>query len=37
MFEYSGACKGGGGGGGGHGGDEVPTATLGVGSILLIL
>lgn len=37
MFEYSGACKGGGGGGGGHGGDEVPTATLSVGSILLIL
>ena len=35
VFDYSGACKDG--GGGGRGGDEGPTATLGVGSILLIL
>ena len=37
VFDYSGACKDGGGGGGGRGGDKGPTATLGVGSILLIL
>ncbi|XP_015779379.1 PREDICTED: uncharacterized protein LOC107357256 isoform X2 [Acropora digitifera] len=33
VFDYSGACK----NGGGHGGDEGPTGTLSVGSILLIL
>lgn len=33
VFDYSGACK----HGGGHGGDEGPTGTLSVGSILLIL
>ncbi|XP_067033021.1 uncharacterized protein [Acropora muricata] len=35
VFDYSGACKNG--RGGGRGGDKGPTATLGVGSILLIL
>lgn len=34
VFDYSGACKS---GGGGRGGDKGPTATLSVGSILLIL
>lgn len=33
VFDYSGACK----DGRGRGGDEGPTATLSVGSILLIL